>query len=167
MNNKYRWIFERAPEPTDIFWENLSATTLQRIGKSMVSYFLTFLTILVTLGLIASLKQWKDNYTDRMALKEEELTFRELGTLKFVSILTSLIVMVVNILLRFVIRRYSLSEKHETATKMNVSVAIKLTIARFLNSSVTIILVNATPETWFQGGDLVYDASILIILLTF
>jgi len=48
---------------------------------------------------------------------------------------------------------------------MNVSVAIKLTIARFLNSSVILVIVNTEPKDWFKGGNLAYDAIILILLM--
>lgn len=58
-----------------------------------------------------------------------------------------------------------MTEKHETLTKMNVSVAFKLTIARFINSSLVLLFVNGDPNTWFKAGDLVYDAQILIIIL--
>jgi hypothetical protein len=67
----------------------------------------------------------------------------------------------------FIIRRFSLGEKHETLTKLNVSVAIKLTIARFLNSSVILVLTNGDPKKWFKGGSLAYDATILIIIMVF
>ena len=52
-------------------------------------------------------------------------------------------------------------------TKMNVSVAFKLTFARFINSSLVLLMVNTTPKTWFKAGDLVYDAQILILILAF
>jgi membrane protein YdbS with pleckstrin-like domain len=48
---------------------------------------------------------------------------------------------------------------------MNVSVAFKLTMARFVNSSLVLLIVNGNPATWFKAGDLVYDAQILIIIL--
>ena len=60
-----------------------------------------------------------------------------------------------------------MSEKHETLTKLNVSVAVKLTIARFLNSSLILLLTNGNPKDWFKGGNLVYDATILIGIMTF
>lgn len=58
-----------------------------------------------------------------------------------------------------------MGEKHETLTKLNVSVALKLTIARFLNSSVILVLTNGNPKNWFKGGSLAYDASILIFIM--
>ena len=67
--------------------------------------------------------------------------------------------------LKLVVREFSIYEKHETLTKMNVSVAFKLTIARFLNSSIILVIVNTEPKNWFKGGNLAYDAIILILLM--
>jgi hypothetical protein len=67
----------------------------------------------------------------------------------------------------YIIRRFSMGEKHETLTKLNVSVAVKLTIARFLNSSVILVLTNGDPKDWFKGGSLAYDATILICIMVF
>jgi hypothetical protein len=66
-----------------------------------------------------------------------------------------------------IVRRFSLSEHHETLTKMNVSVAFKLTIARFLNSCVILVATNTEPKDWFKGGNLAFDASILMIMMAF
>jgi hypothetical protein len=60
-----------------------------------------------------------------------------------------------------------MGERHETATKMNISVALKLTVARFLNSSLMLVLVNPDPKEWFTGGNLAYDASMLVTILAF
>jgi len=72
----------------------------------------------------------------------------------------------INALLVFVVRAITVGEKHETTTKHNVSVAFKLLVARFLNSSLVLVLVNTNPDTWFRGGDLVYEATILIGIMT-
>ena len=48
---------------------------------------------------------------------------------------------------------------------MNVSVALKLTIARFINSSLVLIIVNSESRSWYKAGDLVYDATLLICIL--
>lgn len=82
--------------------------------------------------------------------------------------MAALSVTTVNYLLQGIMRRFSDMERHETQTKLNVSVAFKLTVARFLNSSLVIVLVNwDNAKNWYNGGNLVYDASILIVLLTF
>jgi hypothetical protein len=74
----------------------------------------------------------------------------------------------VNSLLLIVIRKFALFEKRHTLTQMNVSVAYKLTIARFINSSLVLVVANWGHEAdWFKAGSLVYDASILIFSLAF
>lgn len=74
-------------------------------------------------------------------------------------------VIIVNGLLVFVMRRFSTLEEHSTLTNVNVSVAVKLTIARFLNSSLVLLFVNADANQWFKNGNLAYDATVLIGLL--
>ena len=37
-------------------------------------------------------------------------------------------------------------------------------VARFLNSSVVLLFVYNDPKNWFKRGDLVYDATLLILI---
>jgi len=74
---------------------------------------------------------------------------------------------VVNNGLRFVVRRFSLSEKHSTLTAYNLSVAFKLTMARFINTSVIPIVVNYTYEEYFNAGGLIPDVFYLILAISF
>lgn len=87
------------------------------------------------------------------------------GRAQGVSIAASVAVIIVNGLLVFVMRRFSTLEEHSTLTNVNVSVAVKLTIARFLNSSLVLLFVNADADRWFKNGNLAYDATVLIGLL--
>jgi hypothetical protein len=50
---------------------------------------------------------------------------------------------------------------------MNISVALKLTVARFMNSSLILVIVNSDPKIWFTGGSLAYDASMLAFIMAF
>lgn len=76
-------------------------------------------------------------------------------------------VVVINTLMKFIVRIFTLQEKHETQTKMNVSVALKLTLARFVNSALILTIVNDNAENWFAPGNLAYDAQILIVIMSF
>jgi len=53
---QYQWEFERAPEPSDIYWENLGTSTGERICRSMWSFMLTAFLILICLGVISAIK---------------------------------------------------------------------------------------------------------------
>lgn len=66
-----------------------------------------------------------------------------------------------------VVRRFTDYEKHSTVTNINVSVAVKLTLARFLNTSIIIVLVNKNTRNWFEGGSVAYDATFLMIIMAF
>lgn len=80
--------------------------------------------------------------------------------------MSSLSINVVNEGLRFLIRRLTVRERHMSLTDLNVSVGLKLTICRFVNSSLLLLIINYDSATkWFDGGGLVYDASILMILM--
>ena len=57
-SNESKWIFERAPEPTDINWENLKHGTMTRILSGIGVYIATGLLIMCCLGIIATIKQW-------------------------------------------------------------------------------------------------------------
>lgn len=72
-----------------------------------------------------------------------------------------------NYIFVIVFRKFSQAESHETLTKLNVSVAIKLTIARFLNSSMVLVVANYDARYWFKDGSLVYDATVLIFFMAF
>ena len=82
-----------------------------------------------------------------------------------ISILISVVIALINDNLIKTIRRFTDYEKHQTITKINVSVAIKLTFARFLNCSVILLTTNNNVKGWFGDASLAYDASMLIIIM--
>ena len=96
-----------------------------------------------------------------------ELTIYQQGYTKAMSGVASGMIAFINAVLVFVVRAITSGERHETQTKHNVSVAFKLLLARFLNTSLVLVLVNTNPRNWFRGGDLVYEATILIGIMTF
>ena len=82
-----------------------------------------------------------------------------------ISILISVVIALINDNLIKTIRRFTDYEKHQTITKINVSVAIKITFARFLNCSVILLTTNNNVKGWFGDASLAYDASMLIIIM--
>ncbi len=84
------------------------------------------------------------------------------------SFATSIVVVVFNNILVILIRKFSISERHETYTKYNVSVAFKLTVATFVNSAIIPIAVNFDQDTeWFANGGLVVDIFYNFISISF
>jgi len=123
----------------------------------------------ICLGIIFTVKTAQMKYMADIKKEAEEtgieLTFYQQGYTKAMSGMASGMIAFINSLLVFVVRAITSGERHETQTKHNVSVAFKLLVARFLNSSLVLVLVNTNPNTWFRGGDLVYEATILIAIM--
>jgi hypothetical protein len=163
----WKFTFERAPEPSDIYWENIGVSTCTRVCKSLFSFILTAILMGFCVGFIAAIKQAQYAQEDKTKELDENASYAEQGMSQFISVMCSLSVSIANAAMILIIRRFSMSEKHETLTKLNVSVAIKLTIARFLNSSVILVITNGDPKGWFKGGSLAYDASLLILIMVF
>lgn len=84
-----------------------------------------------------------------------------------VSFGTSIIVVVFNNILVTLIRRFSASEQHETHTKYTLSVALKLTIATFVNSGIIPLVVNRREQDWFTNSGLALDIYNNVISLSF
>ena len=63
------------------------------------------------------------------------------------------------------IRRFTDFEDHHSITNIEVSVAVKLTIVRFLNCSVILFATNNDVAGWFGGASLAYDASMLMLTM--
>lgn len=165
-NSQNEWLFERAPEPTDINWENLEASTIERICRGSISYIMTLFTVCMTTFIIVGINEAKKSYLRENEKKAQSMT--DMGTVKFLSAIASVCVAIVNVILNIIIRRFTLFERHETQTSLNTSVAFKLTVARFLNSSLVILIVNwNNQKRWYNGGDLVYEVTILITILVF
>lgn len=57
-------------------------------------------------------------------------------------------------------------ERHSSITRLNISVGLKLTMARFINSSLLLLIINFDGATsWFDRGGFVYDATVLMLLM--
>ena len=75
MDNSGYWWFERAPEPTDIYWENLDVGTCTRIIASLFSYAATGFLILLCLIIIMAIKQAKTSRIAEMKASKQVQEF--------------------------------------------------------------------------------------------
>lgn len=135
---------ERAPEPGDVFWENLSVAFIKRFKMTLITYTLTavilgfvlIINVLITLG---------KNSLEVAAVKEQEAgntNSAQLNMIRFLSILMSILASFINAALGLVIRKFSSKENHVTYSKYHLSVASKLTAAMFINTGLIPLLTN-------------------------
>jgi len=117
------------PEPSDIIWENFNYTLgwkkIQLLKTNFMVAFVTILAALVQFGI----SLFKHNKPPGFFLT-------------LLSSCGSLVVVVANQALVKVIREAAAMERHLSHTKFHKSVAEKLTIAQFINSTVIPIAVN-------------------------
>lgn len=142
---------EKATEPGDIYWENLPVTKIERLIKRTITIFVSFLVISITFVInyfLSILKQ---------SLEDGDDSTRAKVTIRIISIVMSLIVVITNFVLSKVIRILASFEKQETYTKYHRSVASKLSISMFINTAIVPIVVNASRDDWFRPGGLMVD----------
>ena len=159
------WTYTRAPEPSDIYWQNLGIPTYSRIARGTVSFIATTSIMAVCIGFISLLKEWQLSIKESNATKSESM--RDQALPQFLSFVSSATISLINDNLVRTIRRFTDFERHSTITEINVSLAVKLSVARFLNTSVILLLTNKDTKGWFNSASLAYDATILISIMAF
>jgi len=50
------WTYVRAPEPSDIYWENLGLGACKRLGRFMASWIATTIVLVLCIIVIAFVK---------------------------------------------------------------------------------------------------------------
>lgn len=103
-----------------------------------------------------------------MANKQEGGTLNGIYlVVRFLTIFVSFFTSFVNAVLGRVIRIFSSHEKHATYSDYHLSVAVKLSIAMFLNTGIIPILSNPLTGNWFTSGGLVNDVFYKILAVGF
>jgi hypothetical protein len=94
LRKKVKLTVERAPEPQDIIWENLQYSGFQRIKRTCFVYFITFILIGVSFGIVLGL-----NYVQSNTNKELDDVYLRYG----LSIVISVIISVINFLISYIL----------------------------------------------------------------
>ena len=83
------------------------------------------------------------------------------------SFVCAFVIIFINTLLKNVVVYLTAFERHETRTAYNLSVAMKLVIARFVNTAIVPVIVNIYSSRWFIDGGLVSDIFSIMISISF
>lgn len=163
QSHKITW--ERAPEPSDIFWENLGQTFMTRFKKLVKSIVHTLLVLLVGYILLLPFENINNDLEDAIddnKEKEEPVLWARTG-----SYITIFILTIIKELQSGRMTKISMSEGHETQTMVQISEAIKLTILKFLNDSFILMSLHSSSDDWFEEDGLISEVLILIVIMTF
>mmetsp|Transcript_19221 Transcript_19221/g.35150 ORF Transcript_19221/g.35150 Transcript_19221/m.35150 type:complete len:1032 (+) Transcript_19221:5159-8254(+) len=152
---------KRAPEPNDIFWENLSFGFGKRLGNTIVTSLFTLVLLGICFVLIYATSAGQESIHDAYG---DDPSSEDLIKIRVLSILPSFGVVFINMMLGQLIRRTSAYEKHHTLTSYHTSVAVKLTIATCVNTALIALIVNLNPEdSWFTPGGLATDMTYILL----
>lgn len=157
-------IVERAAEPSDVYWENLSVSTTGRVRKSFITNSVAFLCLCVAFGVNLGLSIAKDKLDKS---RHQSNSSASATIIRLISVLTSFFVVFINVVLGRIIRILSAYEQHETYSKYHISVASKLTIATFINTGIVPLLVNFGKDNWFDRGGLSVDIFYNMLSISF
>ena len=112
---------KRAPEPLDILWENLAFGGLKLTWKRFLTRLSTISVIIVSFIIICALSTWGNKNTH-------------------ITMLISILIMILNSVLAWSIRKFSTEERQYTFTGYHCSVAEMLGLAQFFNTCCVVII---------------------------
>lgn len=141
---------------------------IRRTIQTGFVWIITVVILILCAVVINAIKDFEDKYKADNKKKEAEgkLSPDDARVLQGVSAASSIAIYVVNASLKFLIRRLTVKERHSSITRLNISVGLKLTMARFINSSLLLLIINFDGATkWFDRAGLVYDATVLMLLM--
>ena len=120
-------IFERAPEPEDIIYENLEYSNLLKISRIILVYVCSIILIFISFIIVTSL-----NYLQKYCDEEKYNP----AVRYIISFLITCCIQIINIIFEFFLEKLTKLEKRFTSTSYHLSYSIKLTLFSFLNSGI-------------------------------
>lgn len=145
---------DRAPEPSDIIWENAGGSTAQKVKRRIISEIAAFFVLAVCFGLIILISISKKSIV--------ESSTNAVGA-QILGVLVGFLISFINTCLSISTRRFANFELHTTRTNYFVSVAKNLSIATFLNSAIVILVTSVILETYWKKSGLLDQVFIVFI----
>jgi len=151
---------QRAPEPSEIYWQNFGITANQQWCR-LVRYSAGMAALVLATGFCVFTLE---------AIKHSTKRDDEFGALSF-AIFVAVFVMVVNELLRAIIIEYTDRELHRTASSRTTSLIAKLTVAYMVNTiAVPMLLLMPKQSTqenngrdWWEGEGISNTGTLLVV----
>jgi hypothetical protein len=150
-------LVRRAPEPTDVIWENLGVSWTSRLKRRIVAGFFTAIILGVCFVILAAIAY------GQLSVRQNDKAGNVQRVLSFCG---SIAILVINKSLQGLMRVISALEKHTSHTDYFLSVSQKLSAVLFFNTAITVLFahfslywagdeVNNPPNNdnvWGNGG---------------
>ena len=147
----------RAPDPEEIIWNNLTYGFWTKTGRTLLTWGATLFLLGICFSINISLSIWAKNTRD-----EED----NISLATFITLLISLFIVIMNAMLGRIVPIFTRLEKHHTITEYQISLAFKLALAMFINSTIIPLAINGKDE-YFTTGTVyaIYSIYIYIYIL--
>lgn len=133
-------VCKKAPEPSDIIWENLGISTVQWIKRRLFTFLGVAMVVGISFGTILGLLYAQDY----------------VGSRSFVlSLGISGFILAINLVISSTLRFFVQLEDHKTYTSFHTSLAKKLSYAQFFNTALITFLVSGfikDENLWDENG---------------
>jgi hypothetical protein len=117
------YFLREAPNPSDILWTNLEATTSEKFWARLGSNLLTLLLVTISFFCILGLKVLQKNLSQQ--LEKNKSTVSTLG-LRAISIGVAFVILVINTAISMAIKKLTDMERFSTSTNFFKSMTYKI-----------------------------------------
>lgn len=157
-------VTHRAPEPSDILWENLATAKSEKTKRRMITFFVSYLLIAIDFGIIIGLNVGKDRVSNPKHIEDTSETKSRSFGLEVISVIIALVIMVINNALNFAIRKFAAYESHSTFTGYFISVARRLSLVTFINTAITLFVTHLILQNLWKDGGLLNDVFTVFLI---
>lgn len=131
--SKTRYSVRRAHEPVDIVWENFGLTFWQKQLRRVLSIIVSLIIVGMSFGIMILLKMFQNNF---------DVSSDGVTVFYAISVLISFFVIIMNFILRKVLRFFTQIERRTTYTALDSEVVFKVGIAYFVNTGIVVLVAN-------------------------
>jgi hypothetical protein len=146
----------------------MNVSFVSRVYKMLIVFLSIMILIGACFGSIYGLdvvqRRLKKQIDDDLASVDNKKKGYEI---RFLSFLVAFVIILINNILKWVVKYLTEKERHETYTAFNISIAIKLMLARFVNTAIVPVIINIQSDMWFNEGGLVSDLFSIMISISF
>lgn len=147
---------EIAPEPTDVIWENMQYSNLNRFFRKIIIYFLAILVLFGSFWALFYISKSQKN------LSEDSAAVKYI-----VSILFSLSITIINVILNIVLEILTKQEKNRSYSSYYLSYSLKLMTAWFVNTAILPVIVTYFGNEWSNKDVLIQNSFIFFLTNAF
>ena len=132
-----------------------------RFKRSLLTYFIAFLSLCAVFGINLLLSLLRESIEGNPSGTQNK-TDQLISTIISISFISSIVIANNNAILSKIVRYISKFERHETYTKFNLTIAIKLTACMLINTAAIPFIIKPNKEKWFRQNGLANDALLIV-----